>query len=244
MTNHRVIHVLALGAAIGVGALAQTPVASAAVLPKAFAAEETSSSLSNCITFDVYAQPVCGVPGKTGPKGRTGPRGRTGARGPRGYRGFPGLLGPAGATGATGATGASGPTGATGATGATGSQGIQGIAGLPNGTEVVDGNLAQFSYSGGPTVTGDPTTSVADCPVTGTDAQAYGGGAQITTNDQNAKDVVTLQSSFPGTANGGSVTPVTGADSPANAWQATSVISSLASGDTGTTQAYVICGPA
>ena len=226
MTNHRVIHVLALGAAIGVGALAQTPVASAAVLPKAFAAEETSSSLSNCITFDVYAQPVCGVPGKTGPKGRTGPRGRTGARGPRGYRGFPGLLGPAGATGATG------------------SQGIQGIAGLPNGTEVVDGNLAQFSYSGGPTVTGDPTTSVADCPVTGTDAQAYGGGAQITTNDQNAKDVVTLQSSFPGTANGGSVTPVTGADSPANAWQATSVISSLASGDTGTTEAYVICGPA
>jgi len=243
MTHHRLIRVLALGAAIGVGALAQTPVASATVLPKAMAAE-TGGSLVNCIRFDIDDQPVCGVLGKTGPKGPAGPRGRTGARGPRGYRGFPGAVGPAGATGATGATGTTGVPGPTGATGAVGPQGAQGIAGLPNGTEVIDGNSAPFSYSGGPSPIGDTTTSVADCPVTGTDVEAYGGGGEITANDQNAKDVVELQSSFPGTANGGSVTPVTGADSPANAWQATAIISSLASGDNGTVQAYVICGPA
>jgi Collagen triple helix repeat (20 copies) len=240
MTHHRVIRVLTLGAVLGAGVLAQSSLASASVLPRAMAAEETSSSLIKCVTVDVNAEPVCGVLGKTGPKGKTGPRGKTGARGPRGYRGF---VGPAGAAGATGATGVAGPTGATGAQGPQGPQGIQGIAGLPNGTEVIDGNLAQFSYSGGPSPIGDTTKSVADCPVTGTDVEAYGGGGQITTNNQNAKDVVTLESSFPGTANGGSVTPVTGADSPANAWQATSVISSLASGDNGTVQAYVICGP-
>lgn len=240
MTHHRVFRVLALGAVVGAGALAQSPVASASALPKAMAAE-TGGSLLNCIRFDIDDQPVCGVLGKTGPRGPRGTAGATGRRGPRGYRGF---TGPAGATGATGAAGPTGATGATGTPGATGATGPQGIAGLPNGTEVIDGNSAPFSYSGGPSPIGNSTTSVADCPVTGTDVEAYGGGGQITTNDQNAKDVVTLQSSFPGTANGGSVTPVTGPDSPANAWQATSVISSLASGDNGTIQAYVICGPA
>jgi hypothetical protein len=210
MTHHRVIRVLALGAALGAGALVQSPVASASGMPRAMAAEETSSSLINCIKFDVDDEPVCGVLGKTGPRG---PRGATGGRGPQGYRGFIGPVGPVGPVGPGGATGAPGPTGATGAIGATGAtgltgamgatgatgaqgpqgiQGIQGIAGLPNGTEVVDGNAAPFSYNGGPSPIGNTTTSVAVCPVTGTDVEAYGGGAEIITNQQSAHDVVTL----------------------------------------------------
>lgn len=244
MKSYRITRLVAIGAAgAATWMTAASQPASAATTQSnpllAHAAAEAGKSLLNCIKFDVDDQPVCGVL-RQGPRGKTGARGARGARGPRGYRGF---TGPQGATGPAGTQGATGPQGPQGPQGATGAQGPAGIPGSPNGTIVVDGNTVQFAYNGGPSPTGNFYTSVAVCPVAGNYQQAYGGGANITTNDQNAKDVVTLQNSFPGSNDGGVVTPVTGNNAPADAWQGTAVISSLATGDTGSIQAYVICGP-
>jgi hypothetical protein len=109
----------------------------------------------------------------------------------------------------------------------------------------VTGNVVRFTQP----VTGAPSPqgkllnpSVAVCPAGTNDIYAYGGGAYITPNNTNGADIVTVQSSFPGTFSGGSVTPgVTG--SSANAWEADAVITSLAGGDTVNVQAYAICGP-
>ncbi|HET8976732.1 MAG TPA: hypothetical protein VFN87_01150 [Solirubrobacteraceae bacterium] len=228
MKSHRIIHLVAAAAAgAATWIAAASPAAQAATTHNplmAAIAADPGKSLLNCIKMDVDDQPVCGVL-------RKGPRGARGARGPRGYRGFTGPAGPAG------------PTGATGPQGPVGPQGPRGVQGAPGPTVVIEGNAAPFSYSGGPDPSGTPVTSVAVCPAGSSTPEAYGGGGYVVTNDQNGRDIVTLQSSFPGSYSGGSVTPMTGNNAPADSWEAQAVITRLASGDNGTVTAYVVCGP-
>ena len=187
------------------------------------ASTDTGKSLIKCLRFDIDDQLVCGIM----------------KRGPRGYRGYRGFTGK---RGLKGTTGLQGPQGIQGPKGDTGPQGPRGIPGDGNGTVEMQGNLQPFSYNAGPDPSGSQYTSTAVCDANSNFTHAYGGGANIITNDQNGKDVVILQNSFPGSYSGGSVTPISGG-APANSWEATAVISRLASGDNGSIQAYVICGP-
>ena len=115
--------------------------------------------------------------------------------------------------------------------------------GSPGPTTVVQGNAVNFQNPGGssPNPEGQTYTSIAVCG-NGTDNEAYGGGSIITLNNQNAGDVVTLQNSYPGNQQSGSVQPVTSGGA-ADAWSGTAIITRLGSGDSGTVQSYVICGP-
>jgi hypothetical protein len=254
MSLKRVVHAGAVGAAsVSLIALATAPVAGAVILPKATAADVSGQSLVNCIRFDVDDQLVCGVlrqgkPGKTGPRGaqgRTGPRGRTGKTG---AEGAPGALGPFGLTGLTGPTGPAGPIGPQGIPGVkgdTGATGPQGAQGSPGGTVIVTGNVGRFAAS----VNGNEAqllpVSVAECPAS-IHTQAYGGGGIINiTGKTSAGDVVTLQSSYPGLANGpNEVDPVSSTSPGAgNAYEAQAVVTNLSGGDTATVTAYVVCGP-
>jgi hypothetical protein len=222
MKSHRIIPLVAAAATAATWIAAAPPAAQAATAHNplmAAMASEPGKSLVNCIKLDVDDQPVCGVLRK-GPRGRRGARG---ARGPRGYRGFTGPQGP------QGPQGLSGPRGPQGATGA------QGEPGSPNGTQVYSSAPVTISS----TTIGVPYQAIAACPVTGVYLQAYGGGANITVNNQNNRDVVTLQNSFPSTNIG---TAVNGTG-PATAWTATAIVSQLQSGDSATLQTYVVCGP-
>jgi hypothetical protein len=221
MKLHRIIPLAAtVAAGAGTWIAVASPAAQAAPNPlMATTAADSGKSLLNCIKFDVDDQPVCGVL-------RKGPRGARGARGPRGYRGF---TGPQGSTGPQGPAGPQGPQGPQGATGP------QGEPGAPNGTEVFSSAPVTISS----TTIGVPYQAIADCPVTGVYVQAYGGGANISVNNQNNRDVVTLQNSFPSTNIG---TAVNGTG-PATAWTATAIVSQLQSGDSATLQTYVVCGP-
>jgi Collagen triple helix repeat (20 copies) len=224
MKSHRITRLVAIGAAGAATWMTAASQPAWAAAPAsnplmAHAAAEPGKSLINCIKFDIDDQPVCGVL-------RRGPRGKAGARGPRGYRGYAGATGPKGATGPQGPAGPQGPVGPTGP---------QGEPGAPNGTEVFSSSPVTISS----TTIGVPYEAIAVCPVTGVYVQAYGGGANVQVNNQNNRDVVTLQNSFPSTNIGNAVNGT----GPATAWTATAVVSQLQNGDSATLQTYVICGP-
>jgi hypothetical protein len=199
-----------------------------------------------CMTYDADDQQVCfGL----GPKGH---RGKQGARGARG------ATGKIGAKGATGPVGALGPVGAQGPPGPQGAQGIQGIRGA-NGafvgggnTIMVNGDRVQAVATGSSLVGVELSPSVARCPISGPDREAYDGGSTISfTGPTVSSDVVTLENSYPGTFVGATevdplpagAPPGTASTGPANAYEAQAVVAQLQSGDSTTIQAYVVCGP-
>jgi hypothetical protein len=218
-------------------------------VPKASAA---SPSKRLCLRYDTDDTPQCLT--ARGPRGRRGRRGLTGRRGP---------LGPAGPVGATGPVGAVGLQGATGAQGIQGIQGKTGVVGVfapggyePGGSiETVIGTQITASFPSGPATGTELPPSVARCPSSGVDREAYDGGAIITTKNQmnqpSTGDVVGLESSFPGLyVSQTEVDPLPIGAQPgavyiqgANAYEAQAVISEMQSGDSVTVQAYVICGP-
>lgn len=220
-----------------------------------------------CIRYDTDDTPKCIG---SGPRGKPGQTGRTGKAGRNGARGHGGLTGPVGAVGAPGPIGAQGPTGAQGAQGAQGARGIQGIQGIkgppgafdPDGSDsgghtvvVLGSKIGPIPFPNGPATGTELTPSVARCPISGADREAYDGGAIITTKDQNQNlttdDVVGLESSFPGVYAGQSeVDPLPLGAHPgavsaqaANAYEAQAVISDVKSNHNVTVQAYVVCGP-
>ena len=177
-----------------------------------------------------------------GPLGPVGPQGPQGVAGPTGQTGTTGPQGPAGPIGATGATGATGAIGPRGFTGPPGPQGT------PGPTVVIQGNQRTFTQSpSAPSSTGTDLYSVASCPSSG-NTEAYGGGGVITA-EQQSRDLIMLESSYPGQFNGtGEVTPFVASSNPSqglpdNAYEAKAVIANLPSGDSFTLQAYVVCGP-
>jgi hypothetical protein len=218
----------------------------------------TAPSGRQCLRYDTDDTPQCLT--RIGPRGAAGARGDTGRQGPQGAVGPIGLLGP------VGALGAQGPTGAQGAQGIQGVQGAQGGAGVflspggfdPGGQVVtVIGTQIQAAFPSGPATGTELPPSVARCPNSGIDRQAFDGGAIITTSDPNHPgqptndDVVGLESSFPGLyVSQTEVDPLpigakAGARSiqAANAYEALAVVSNMHSGDNVTVQAYVLCGP-
>jgi Collagen triple helix repeat (20 copies) len=211
------------------------------------ASTDNSKSLIKCLRFDLDDQLVCGIM----------------RRGPRGYRGYRGSTGKRGATGATGATGASGATGATGPqgpigpqgpkgdTGTQGPQGIQGVQGAPGPTEEVLGTTVTIHnpQSGGSLTGTEMTPSVARCPTSGADREAYGGGSQITKS--GGGDTIAVESAYPGQFVSSTEVdpPFQSSDTPgttaqaANAYQVTAVINQLSAGQSVSVTSYVICGP-
>jgi hypothetical protein len=153
------------------------------------------------------------------------------------------------APGATGAQGVMGPQGVQGPQGEQGIQGPQGLAGCVAGgstscTLTVHGNKIGPIVASGVSLTGSETYSVAQCPPG--DPEVYGGGGLIVKNGSNSGgDIVTLEASYPGTyaGSGAEVTPITGASTVANAYEAKAVVTVLNSGDNYTLQAYAVCGP-
>jgi hypothetical protein len=161
--------------------------------------------------------------------------------------------------------------GAVGVQGATGAQGIQGIQGMTGGVgvfapggfkpggsiETVIGTQITASFPNGPGTGTELPPSVARCPSSGVDREAYDGGAIIKTSNPNNPgattndDVVGLESSFPGLyVSQTEVDPLPIGAQPgavyiqgANAYEAQAVISLMQSGDNVSVQAYVICGP-
>ncbi|MGO9904504.1 MAG: hypothetical protein ACLP4R_05975 [Solirubrobacteraceae bacterium] len=252
MGSNRLIRIATLACAcLAVAVFAGLSLAQAASERKAHAA--SSSGVLCGIRYDSDDTPGC-LP--------SGPRGRHGLRGPTGRRGPQGAVGPVGATG---------PVGAVGLQGATGAQGIQGIQGMTGGVgvfapggfkpggsiETVIGTQITASFPNGPATGTELPPSVARCPSSGVDREAYDGGAIIkTTNPNNPgattnDDVVGLESSFPGLyVSQTEVDPLPIGAQPgavyiqgANAYEAQAVISLMQSGDNVTVQAYVICGP-
>jgi hypothetical protein len=212
------------------------------------------------IRYDLDDTPACvtrlvgkqGFRGHTGHRGKTGKTGKTGPVGPQGAVGPTGPIGPTGAIGATGATGGTGPTGPTGASGAfvTGSTGVSGGPDAGDNTVVVLGSKVQLTIQSGPMTGLEMSPSVAKCPSSGPDQQAFDGGAYITVSD-TTHDVVWVQKAFPGNYAGSSEVdplPINGAPGslslqPANAYEVVAVIQTVTSGSQVTVQSYVECGP-
>jgi hypothetical protein len=126
----------------------------------------------------------------------------------------------------------------------------------PGGTIVtVVGTQIQASFPNGPATGTELPPSVAKCPNSGVDREAYDGGAIITTTTSGGQtstgDVVGLESSFPGLyVSQTEVDPLPIGAKPggvyiegANAYEAQAVISEVQSGDNVAVQAYVLCGP-
>jgi len=254
------------GACLAVAAFAGLSLAQASSEPKAHG---VSHSRRLCLRYDSDDTPQCLT--RVGPRGAQGRRGLTGRRGPQG------VVGPVGATGPVGAVGLQGATGPQGIQGIQGVQGNQGGPGVfaPGGYDpgcwplpptpapsppcgqvvTVIGTQITASFPSGPATGTELPPSVARCPNSGVDREAFDGGAIITTKNQQNQpstgDVVGLESSFPGLYVGQTeVDPLpigaqAGALSiqAANAYEAQAVISEMQSGDNVTVQAYVICGP-
>lgn len=231
--------VAVIGACLAATALTGLPWADAS--PRAKVADAGGSGgekpAVTCIFYDFGEGPACGIRLR-GPRGARGVRGKTGPIG---------LTGPQGPVGTQGIQGPVGPQGIQGPIGNTGPQGLQGA---PGHTVVVAGTRV--------TVTGfqqdnQMPPTVARCPSTG-DPEAYGGGVQIQqpAGAEQDGDVVTLQDHFLGTYNSGTglvdplpsgSTPGTQSTQAANAYQGQAVVTYLASGDSATAQAFVVCGP-
>jgi Collagen triple helix repeat (20 copies) len=251
MSSNRLIRIAAsLSASLAVAALAGLSLADAGSRPRAAAA---SAQGRLCVRYDTDDTPQC----LTG-FGPRGDRGRTGRRGLRGAVGPVGAAGPVGPVGLPGATGAQGPQGIQGVQGKQGGVGVFFSPGGfdPGGSiETVIGTQITASFPSGPATGTELTPSVARCPNSGVDREAYDGGAIISTKNQmnqpSTGDVVGLESSFPGLyVSQTEVDPLPIGAKPggvyiqgANAYEAQAVISLMQSGDNVTVQAYVICGP-
>jgi hypothetical protein len=259
MSSNRLIRIGTLaGACLLVAALAGLSWADAGSRPRAVGA---SAHGRLCVRYDIDDTPQCLT--AFGPRGQQGQRGATGRRGPQGVVGPVGATGPLGAVGARGATGAQGIQGIQGIQGPTGSLGVfcQTPQCPANGydpggsTVAVLGTQITASFPNGPDTGTELPPSVARCPTSGVDREAYDGGAIILTknsmNQTTEDDVVGLESSFPGLyVSQTEVDPLpigaqAGAVSiqAANAYEAQAVVSEMQSGDNVSVQAYVICGP-
>ncbi len=256
MSSNRLIRIATLGAVcLIVAAVAGLSWAQARSGSKAHTA---SPAGRRCLRYDTDEKAQCLT--RFGPRGAPGERGHTGRKGPRGVVGRKGLIGPVGALGAQGPTGAQGPQGGPGAKGDPGGLGVFFSPGGfdPNGqVETVVGTQIQASFPSGPATGTELPPSVARCPNSGIDRQAFDGGAIITTSNPNNPnqptndDVVGLENSFPGLyVSQTEVDPLPIGAKPgaasiqsANAYEALAVISEMQSGDNVTVQAYVICGP-
>lgn len=266
MTGSRLARVAGLaGLLLAATAFAGLPWADASPQTKQPRASAASASTSPFVKGDQ----LCGVrfdsddtPGCL----RLGPRGPRGLRGPRGATGSQGLVGAMGAVGPVGQIGPHGPAGIQGI------QGIQGVQGPPGAfttggsdpggsTELVLGSkIGPITITNTSPATGtELTPSVARCPTSGIDQEAYNGGATVITDTVNGQgqqvaatdDVVGLEKSFPGLYNGPtevdplplSETPGAVSSEAANAYEVQAVITQMQSGDNVTVQAYVVCGP-
>lgn len=215
-----------------------------------------------CVRYDADDTPYCF---SYGPRGKKGPQGRVGVRGPVG------LIGPVGIKGIQGVVGQRGPQGIVGVTGPIGPTGPDGAFVSPKGSDpggsdpggntilVLGSKIGPIPFPTGPATGTELTPSVARCPTSGPDQEAYDGGATIiTTNPNNTQspapptnDVVGLESSFPGLYAGPTeVDPLPLGGAPgglsqqsANAYEAQAVVTEMHSNDNLTVQAYVVCGP-
>lgn len=212
-----------------------------------------------CLRYDADDTPFC-MP--YGPQGKQGARG---ARGVTGFQGALGAVGPVGIKGPQGIVGQKGIQGIQGVVGATGPSGPDGAFVHPNGSginntiQVLGSKIGPIPFPSGPSTGTELTPSVARCPTSGPDQEAYDGGATIiTTNPNNTQtpvpptdDVVGLETSFPGLYAGPTeVDPLPLGGAPgqlsqmsANAYEAQAVVTDMHSNDNVTVQAYVICGP-
>jgi hypothetical protein len=261
MSSHRLIRIAALVAACFAGT-AFAGLSWADTRAPAKPAKAPARGVY-CFRYDTDDTPQCLGSGPRGPHGPRGATGRRGARGP---------TGPVGLRGAVGVVGARGPTGPTGPQGVQGIQGVQGVAGppgvfapggfdplpagSPGGTVVVLGTpIGPVQFPNGPATGTELTPSVARCPNSGVDREAYDGGAIITTKTSlgaaSTGDAVGLESSFPGLyVSQTEVDPLPIGAQPgaasiqaANAYEAQAVVSDMQSGDNVTVQSYVVCGP-
>jgi hypothetical protein len=215
-----------------------------------------------CVRYDADDHPFCF---SYGPHGEKGPQGIVGARG------LVGVVGPVGPLGRVGAVGRQGPQGIQGVTGPIGPTGPDGAFVQPSGSDPggsdpggntvleLGSKIGPITYSQGPQTGTELTPSVARCPTSGPDQEAYDGGATIiTTNPNNTQtpvpptdDVVGLESSYPGLYAGPTVVdplplgavPGGLSQQSANAYEAQAVITDIHSEDNVTVQAYVVCGP-
>lgn len=208
-----------------------------------------------CVRLDSDDTPQCLRQGPRGYRGRRGYRGHRGARGPVGFTGITGLTGPVGAQGDTGAQGAQGIQGIQGVQGIQGPPGAFATGGSDAGGNMIEvlgskiGPITENNGNPGPGTVIQPA-SVARCPTSGPDQEAYDGGAIITVSN-TSYDVVGLQSSYPGLYVGPTeVDPLPAGAPPggvsqesANAYEAQAVVTQMANGDTVTFQSYVVCGP-
>jgi hypothetical protein len=187
--------------------------------------------------------------------------------GPRGKRGQRGRRGPVGVVGVVGPVGSTGPVGPVGLKGALGAQGIQGVKGAPgafvtasgsspggsdpggNTVVVIGSKIGPITIQSGPATGEELTPSVARCPTSGPDQEAYDGGATITTSGSG--DVIGLENAYPGLYSSAEevdplplgATPGAKSSESANAYEAQAVITEIQSGQNLTVQAYVVCGP-
>jgi hypothetical protein len=249
-------HILRLAALAGAGltAAAFAGLSLADARPQASAA--TAANRPLCVRFDTDDPQLQCI--KPAPRGRRGLRGAVGRRGPTGPVGPVGLTGPVGVVGPLGPIG---PQGFQGKRGILGLKGIQGPPGAfvnPGGTDpggstviVVGTKIGPIVFQNNAPGTGtELIPSVARCPTAGPDQEAFDGGAIITTS--STKDVVGLESSFPGLYAGqtevdplplGGATPGAVSAQPANAYEAQAVVTEVQAGDNVIVQAYVVCGP-
>lgn len=202
----------------------------------------------SCVRYDADDTPYCFrlSSGPPGLRGRTGRRGAPGVNGTVGPMGAVGIQGPAGAQGARGAVGAVGARGATGLFGPTGSDANNHLI------VVLGSKVGPLTINPGPaTGTELNPPSVARCPTSGPDQEAYDGGANVTYSNPAAGDVVGLEASYPGRYVGSTevdplpISGTPGAVSPeaANAYEAKAVIETVKTFDQVTLQSYVVCGP-
>jgi hypothetical protein len=118
--------------------------------------------------------------------------------------------------------------------------------------------VGPLSFPTGPATGIELTPSVARCPTSGPDQEAFDGGATVVTMDPSntqdptdTSDVVGLESSYPGLYVSQTevdplplgTAPGTVSQEPANAYEVQAVIQNMTSGDTLTVQSYVVCGP-
>jgi hypothetical protein len=250
-----------VGACLAAAAFAGLPWADASSHPGRAAKARCSGKDHRSVEFDGDDTPACVKlrVGKQGRRGRTGHRGHIGRTGRTGPVGIGGPVGPTGLTGPTGPTGAIGAIGAIGAVWATGPSGafVQASGSTPAGSDpgghtvvVLGTTVGPLPFPQGPGTGTELTPSVARCPTSGPDQEAFDGGVTITPSD-TTNDVVGIESAFPGLyVNQTEVDPLPLGSSPggvslepANAYEAVAVIGNVTSRSTVTIQTYVVCGP-
>jgi hypothetical protein len=121
---------------------------------------------------------------------------------------------------------------------------------------VLGSKIGPITVQNGPATGTELTPSVARCPTSGPDQEAYDGGVNIITTNPSAPgapthDVVGIESSFPGLYAGPTevdplplnAPPGTASTMAGNAYEAQAVLTNVHSLDQVTVQAYVDCGP-